>query len=119
MKFGWKVLIPVSLVWILVVAAMRVISLEGGVNRSYLLIAFGVVAVLCLLAFFFTENDDDGSGRDDDVTGDEDFDAFAGGYPVPPMASATRAPATRAPATRAPAARTPADRATATTGKRD
>jgi NADH-quinone oxidoreductase subunit H len=108
MKFGWKVLIPVSLVWILVVAAMRVISLEGGVNRSYLLIAFGVVAVLCLLAFFFTENDDDGSGQDD-VTGDEDFDAFAGGYPVPPMASATRAPA----------ARTPAERATATTGKRD
>jgi NADH-quinone oxidoreductase subunit H len=102
MKFGWKVLIPFSLVWILAVAAMRVVSLEGGINRNYLLIAFGVVAVLCVLAFFFTESDEE---EPPSSTDDDDFDAFAGGYPVPPMSSATRAPAART--------------TTGTTGKRD
>jgi NADH-quinone oxidoreductase subunit H len=29
MKFGWKVLIPVSLAWILIVATLRVLQQEG------------------------------------------------------------------------------------------
>ena len=86
MKFGWTRLIPLSLLWIVAVAALRAVSLEGGIDRSYLLAAIGVVAVLFLVLFFFvgdaeeTEDDDDDH---DQRSGS--FDAFAGGYPVPPM----------------------------------
>ena len=55
MAFGWKRLIPISLVWIVAVAAIRAISLEGGIDRSYLLGAIGVVAVLFLVLFFVGE----------------------------------------------------------------
>jgi NADH-quinone oxidoreductase subunit H len=88
MRFGWKWLIPASLVWIVLVAAIRLVSLEGGINRSYLLGAFAVLAVLCVLVLFVGEKEEPaataGSASDDD----EEFDAFAGGYPVPPMSSA-------------------------------
>jgi NADH-quinone oxidoreductase subunit H len=48
MKFGWKVLIPVSLFWIMVVATMRVLSLRGA-SRATVLICASVVVVIVLL----------------------------------------------------------------------
>jgi NADH-quinone oxidoreductase subunit H len=48
MKFGWKVLIPASLVWILVVATLRVLQQQGA-NRA-VIIAFAGGVVLLLLA---------------------------------------------------------------------
>ncbi len=86
MKFGWTRLIPVSLVWIVAVATIRAISLEGGIDRSYLLAAIGVVAVLFLVLFFVGGSEEEAAEEDGD--GDErtgPFDAYAGGYPVPPM----------------------------------
>jgi NADH-quinone oxidoreductase subunit H len=89
MKFGWKVLIPVSLVWIMVAATMRLVQVNGGIDRTYLLIGFGVVAVLCVALFFVGDDDDAAPGPADDASSEDGtFDAFAGGYPVPPMASA-------------------------------
>jgi len=88
MKFGWKRLIPVSLVWIIAVASIRAMSLEGGIDRQYLLGAFGVVAVLFLALFFFggeAEDADKASAGAPEREDEPAFDAFAGGYPVPPM----------------------------------
>jgi NADH-quinone oxidoreductase subunit H len=48
MQFGWKVLIPVSLVWILVVATLRVLS-QQGTSRTNLLIFSGVIVALVTL----------------------------------------------------------------------
>lgn len=48
MKFGWKVLIPASLIWILVVAALRVIQ-QAGASRT-VIIAFVFSLVLIGLA---------------------------------------------------------------------
>jgi NADH-quinone oxidoreductase subunit H len=48
MKFGWKVLIPASLVWILIVATLRVLQQQGA-NRA-VIIAFAGGVVLLLLA---------------------------------------------------------------------
>jgi NADH-quinone oxidoreductase subunit H len=87
MKFGWKRLIPVALVWIVAVATIRAISLEGGIDHSYLLAAIGVVAVLFLVLFFVgggVEEDEDAESERVGADG-EAFDAFASGYPVPPM----------------------------------
>ncbi len=82
MKFGWKVLIPAALIWIVAVATVRALTLEGPIDRRYL-IGAGVVAVLVFFALEFLGGDD----SDDDAArtpADSDADAFAGGYPVPP-----------------------------------
>src|SRR5262249_18645170 len=59
MAFGWKFLIPISLGWIVAVAAIRTASLEGGIDRKYLLIGLGIAVVLFLGIFFFGEQQAD------------------------------------------------------------
>ncbi len=49
MRFGWKVLIPVSLVWILVIATIRVWRTHGGSPAVYTVAGLLVVALLTLL----------------------------------------------------------------------
>jgi NADH-quinone oxidoreductase subunit H len=46
MKFGWKVLIPVSLLWILVVATLRVMSARGEPRAMIAAFTFGVVLLI-------------------------------------------------------------------------
>jgi len=48
MKFGWKVLIPASLVWILIVATLRVLQQEGA--SRVVVIAFTAGLVLLFMA---------------------------------------------------------------------
>src|SRR4051812_26751845 len=52
MAFGWKRLIPIALVWIVAVATIRAISLDGGLDRRYLMIGIGILAVFFLVLFF-------------------------------------------------------------------
>jgi len=80
MAFGWKRLIPISLVWIIAVATIRSVSLDGGVDRQYLLIGIGVLAVLFLALFFIGESEEEPT-----VTETEDTGRATGGFPVPPM----------------------------------
>jgi NADH-quinone oxidoreductase subunit H len=49
MQFGWKVLIPVSLFWIMVVATLRVLS-QQGTSRIGILIFSGIVVALVMFA---------------------------------------------------------------------
>ena len=82
MAFGWKRLIPFALIWIVAVAAIRTASLDGGVDRKYLLIGLGVAVVLFLGVFFFGDAQTDGpSDREATPQG------YAGGFPVPAMPS--------------------------------
>jgi NADH-quinone oxidoreductase subunit H len=99
MAFGWKRLIPISLVWIIAVATIRTVSLEGGISRQFLLIGIGILAVLFLVLFFVGDNTGDNTGDSDgDTEGAAATDgsggragarqeetAGNGGYPVPPM----------------------------------
>ena len=45
MKFGWKVLIPASLIWILVVATLRVIQQEGASRTVIVAFVLGLVLI--------------------------------------------------------------------------
>ncbi len=82
MALGWKFLIPISLGWIVAVATIRAISLEGGLDRRYLLIGIGVMAVLMLGLFFFSEDEPE-KASPREVPG-EDAGTTAG-FPTPPM----------------------------------
>jgi NADH-quinone oxidoreductase subunit H len=82
MAFGWKRLIPISLLWIVAVASIRIITLDGDVDRTYLLAAAGVFLVLFIVLFFIGESADEDEPA---VDTDAEVDAFAGGFPTPPM----------------------------------
>ena len=88
MKFGWKALIPVSLGWIILVATVRAVGREVEVQRNYLLIAAGVIALIAVVSLFLPAKEDKAA-----VEPEAEFDAFAGGYPVPPPIGSTPAPA--------------------------
>jgi NADH-quinone oxidoreductase subunit H len=86
MKLGWKVLIPISLLWIVVVATVRALANEVELDRQQILLwGGGAVAALLLVSIAW----DLFAGRTSATDGDEslpaEFDAFAGGYPVPPL----------------------------------
>jgi NADH-quinone oxidoreductase subunit H len=53
MKLGWKILIPASLAWILIVATMRVMSLRGTSRAGILGFGAGVVLVVLLGTFLY------------------------------------------------------------------
>ena len=52
MKFGWKVLIPVSLIWILVVATLRVLQQEGASRPVVFSFALGIVLIVLAISSF-------------------------------------------------------------------
>ena len=50
MRFGWKVLVPTALVWILVVATMRTVSREADLSTGEVALYVGVPVALLVLA---------------------------------------------------------------------
>ena len=85
MRLGWKVLIPAALVWLMFVATARAVNNEYDVSQRDLL-TYGGAALLVVLVLSFAWDFLASRRRDaqDDET-DDDFDAMAGGHPVPPM----------------------------------
>ncbi len=82
MRFGWKVLIPLSIVWILVIATLKGVQNEYKTDlRTTLLWVALLLLVLAALAFVF----DVRRGAREVEEEAPAFDAFAGGYPVPPL----------------------------------
>jgi NADH-quinone oxidoreductase subunit H len=79
MRFGWKVLLPINLVWILALAGIRVTS---GWERADRLIAIGVpVAVLLLLVLFWPSRKAEPTRSLQERVNDR----AAGSFPLPPM----------------------------------
>ncbi|MCS4484656.1 NADH-quinone oxidoreductase subunit NuoH [Gleimia sp. 6138-11-ORH1] len=85
MSLGWKILIPVSLVWLVVVAVMRAVNNWLSDWNNYLIAGvFGLLLSLLVVSFFIGEK------KEKPATADSgEFDAFAGGYPVPPLPGQT------------------------------
>jgi NADH-quinone oxidoreductase subunit H len=88
MAIGWKALIPAALVWILAVGTVRAVSLENGsIDRTWLIAAAAVAVVVFIVLGFIPESKEDAEVDGGSVGAGEgpEFDAFSGGYPVPPM----------------------------------
>lgn len=90
MKFGWKVLIPAALVWIVAVAVVQGVRQFTDVDLRTMLIALAVVAVVGIgISFLIPER------RREPEAGPEPFDPYAGGYPVPPLPGQVLPPSPR------------------------
>ncbi len=83
MAFGWKRLIPISLVWILAVAVIKNVKNTGAFDLRTMLIGLGVLAAAFLVLSFIGEREQETEAEAEPA----DTDAFAGGFPVPPMPS--------------------------------
>ncbi|MEO7233977.1 MAG: NADH-quinone oxidoreductase subunit NuoH [Lapillicoccus sp.] len=100
MRFGWKVLIPVTLGWVVLVSFIRgaqngwlggsVVTIAGRNFPVIILAAVGVIAVVALVGSFLY--DARKSEEEQLVFGapaPKVVDPFAGGYPVPPLPGQT------------------------------
>jgi NADH-quinone oxidoreductase subunit H len=103
MKFGWKVLIPVSIVWILIVAIARYLRNTGGLeSRNLLFAASAALLVVVLISYALDlrrKKADEMQEQRETIEAGLEFDPFAGGFPVPPMPGQIAQPSRRTKAT--------------------
>jgi NADH-quinone oxidoreductase subunit H len=97
MKLGWKVLIPVSLVWLLLVAVIRQLKNAGDMDQAHLIpicLAAGVLFIIVLMALEVRERNQAGRvrrGREaEELAREEESGGYGGGFPVPPMPGQVR-----------------------------
>ena len=81
MTLGWKWLIPISLVWVMVIATFRIARNLAWFSNP-LVMGGTVVVILALFAIWWLL---DREPEPPEPEAETTFDAFAGGYPVPPM----------------------------------
>ncbi|HEX3828423.1 MAG TPA: complex I subunit 1 family protein, partial [Sporichthyaceae bacterium] len=91
MHFGWKVLIPASVGWILLVATIQGVRNEGYEVRNVVFVAAGVIVVALLVTWLWELSRRQPAAEPVEAV----FDPFAGGYPVPPMPGQVPAQAIR------------------------
>ncbi len=92
MRFGWKILIPAALVWIVAVALVQGARQFADLELQTLLFVLAGIVVVGVVASLLVpekrpEPEPDGEA--------EPFDAFAAGYPVPPLPGQTLPPSPR------------------------
>ena len=79
MNLGWKVLVPLSLLWILVVTVIRALRTSEAVTTTQLLIGVAVLIGVLLLATFLIPE------RGGSEKKEEGAPLSGSGYPVPPL----------------------------------
>ncbi|PRX45593.1 NADH dehydrogenase subunit H [Prauserella shujinwangii] len=77
MKLGWKVLVPLGLIWVVLISAVRAIRNDGNVSTGQILVIGGIViAVIVLLSLLLPEKK---------VPDSDSVPVTGGGHPVPPL----------------------------------
>ncbi|MCQ0024244.1 NADH-quinone oxidoreductase subunit NuoH [Streptomyces somaliensis DSM 40738] len=98
MKLGWKVLIPVSVVWLMLVATVRALRNENVEFQSIVLYVAAAVLGVLLLSFvadMFRDRGTEAGEEPGKGTVPGEFDPMAGGFPVPPLPGQTLPPVPR------------------------
>ncbi|MGC5246103.1 NADH-quinone oxidoreductase subunit NuoH [Gordonia sp. DT219] len=96
MNLGWKVLIPVSLAWVMVVALIRAAVGTGNGDLIRPIVTAAVGLVVTLLLFWLIRRVvrppiPQPPAISPKSVSDSAFDPMAGGFPVPPLPGATAA----------------------------
>jgi NADH-quinone oxidoreductase subunit H len=91
MKFGWKVLIPAALLWLVLLAGLQYVRASNVPLRTLIWVLVAVAVVLVLAMSFWPAKKVPAP-----ADGADEFDAFAGGYPVPPLPGQSLPPSPRA-----------------------
>lgn len=81
MKFGWKMLIPISVVWILIVSVARLVRNDATVSAGSMLIAGAIVIVLLFVIAWVLQVRADRKARENEMQPEPS----AARFPVPPM----------------------------------
>lgn len=96
MNLGWKGLIPIALVWIVLVSVLQGTRAWISDSTATLIgVMFGLILFISIILYFVaapTEDLDEVEEEDPD----EPFDAFVDGYPAPPVEGETLPPSPRA-----------------------
>ncbi|TQJ75724.1 hypothetical protein FBY22_8773 [Streptomyces sp. SLBN-31] len=92
MKLGWKVLIPVSVVWLMLVATVRALRNENYDFADIALYIGGAVLALLLLSFVADMFREKAKASEQEAAEPAGFDPMAGGFPRA-AAARTGAPA--------------------------
>jgi NADH-quinone oxidoreductase subunit H len=98
MKLGWKVLIPISLVWVMLVATLRAMRNEGYDFAGIVYWIAGTALAVLLISFVidaYRGRRDAEAEAAEAKAADDVFDPMAGGYPVPPLPGQTLPPVPR------------------------
>jgi NADH-quinone oxidoreductase subunit H len=89
MQLGWKILIPTSLLWLLMVATVRALNTRYDFDvrqvSLYVAVGFAVVIALSFVWDLFAARKRD----DDEPEPSVEWDPMAGGHPVPPLPGQT------------------------------
>jgi NADH-quinone oxidoreductase subunit H len=89
MKFGWKVLIPVSIAWIMIVSVARLLRNDVAVSTTEILISGAVLIALLLVVSWALQVRQDRRDRAAEQAEAEaaarGFDPMESGFPVPPL----------------------------------
>jgi NADH-quinone oxidoreductase subunit H len=88
MQFGWKVLVPVSLTWILVLSGVRTLSTAYSFDRTRMLLVVGaVLAGVLAVLFLAAEAMERRKKAAAALVGADDVPEThePGGFPIPPM----------------------------------
>jgi NADH-quinone oxidoreductase subunit H len=84
MRFGWKVLIPAGLLWVMLVAAIRTAILETD-DRSSLVMWIGIGFAVVLAVFYLIPAADEDKPLTGEGSGPYDLTPLSeGGFPTPP-----------------------------------
>lgn len=85
MALGWKVLIPASLAWLVLVAGLRLLVREGLSPLPIILVGLVLGLVVAVVFLQGLKADEAAEAKEKLSRPARRFSAFAGGYPVPPL----------------------------------
>ncbi|MGL4173938.1 MAG: NADH-quinone oxidoreductase subunit NuoH [Actinomycetota bacterium] len=85
MRFGWKFLIPASLLWIVAVATIRSLPDLSTADRRVLFLTVGVLALIGGAIAWAVDVRREAAAQEEAGWALGEVDPFAGGHPVPPL----------------------------------
>jgi NADH-quinone oxidoreductase subunit H len=86
MHFGWKLLIPSAIGWILVLAVFRTMRNQTDIDQRVVGVVGAVLALGVVAATYIAEaRSAKAAAAEAEQEEPEEFDAHAGGHPVPPL----------------------------------